>query len=63
MPVDVVWYGHSCFRLNARGLPSIVMDPFDDDIGYEALSLRADVLTISHEHGDHCNRKAIRGRT
>ena len=63
MPVDVAWYGHSCFRLNARGMPSIVMDPFDDGVGYEALSLRADVLTISHEHGDHCNRKAIRGRT
>lgn len=61
MPVDVLWYGHSCFRLNARSMPAIMMDPFGEGMGYEVPSVRADVLTISHEHEDHCNRRAVRG--
>jgi len=38
------------------------MDPYDDSIGYTLPALRANILTISHEHRDHCNRRGVRGR-
>lgn len=46
----------------SRGQPAVAMDPFDEGLGYEVPSLRADIVTISHEHSDHCNRSAVRGR-
>ena len=62
MPVEITWYGHSCFRMMSRGEPAVVTDPYEDAIGYTLPSLRADIVTVSHEHSDHCNHKAVRGR-
>lgn len=62
MPVEITWYGHSCFRLVSRGEPTVVIDPYDEGIGLSVPTLRADVLAISHEHSDHCNRSAVRGK-
>ncbi len=62
MPVEITWYGYSCFRLVSRGEPSVVMDPYGEGIGLPVPTLRADVLTISHEHNGHNNRSAVRGK-
>lgn len=52
--MDIVWYGHSCFRIMERGMASIVMDPFDSDvIGLEPLKLKADIVTVSHDMPGH----------
>ena len=58
--MDITWYGHSCFRLGERGV-TIVTDPPSDDMGYDRPRIRADVITISHEHPGHNNRIGFRG--
>ncbi len=52
--MEIVWYGHSCFRFIERGLAAVVTDPFDNEVvGYEPLKLRADIVTVSHEAPGH----------
>jgi len=58
--MDITWFGHSCFRLSDRGA-TVVTDPPSDDLGYERPRIRADVVTISHEHPGHNNRIGFRG--
>jgi L-ascorbate metabolism protein UlaG (beta-lactamase superfamily) len=58
--MDITWFGHSCFRLSDRGV-TIVTDPPSDDMGYDRPRIRADVVTISHEHPGHNNRVGFRG--
>jgi L-ascorbate metabolism protein UlaG (beta-lactamase superfamily) len=40
---------------------AIVTDPPDDALGYERPRIRADVVTISHEHPGHNSRTGFRG--
>jgi L-ascorbate metabolism protein UlaG (beta-lactamase superfamily) len=58
--MEITWYGHACFRLGDRGVV-IVTDPFSDDMGYTRPRIRADVVTISHDHPGHKNRIGFRG--
>jgi L-ascorbate metabolism protein UlaG (beta-lactamase superfamily) len=58
--MDITWYGHSCFRLSDRGV-TIVTDPPSDDMGFARPRIRADVVTISHDHPGHNNRIGFRG--
>jgi L-ascorbate metabolism protein UlaG (beta-lactamase superfamily) len=58
--MDLTWYGHACFRLSERGVV-IVTDPPSDDLGYARPRIRADVVTISHDHPGHNNRTGFRG--
>jgi L-ascorbate metabolism protein UlaG (beta-lactamase superfamily) len=58
--MEIIWYGHACFRLSARGIV-VVTDPFADEMGYERPRIRADVVTISHDHPGHNNRIGFRG--
>jgi L-ascorbate metabolism protein UlaG (beta-lactamase superfamily) len=57
--MHVEWYGQSAFRLS-DGERSVVIDPFDAEAlrsrtrwDYPAIDVAADVLLITHEHGDH----------
>lgn len=52
--MDIQYVGHSSFRI--RGKEGIVItDPFNSSVGFNFPALRADVVTISHDHGDHNN--------
>jgi L-ascorbate metabolism protein UlaG (beta-lactamase superfamily) len=52
----LTWYGQSCFLLETAAGTRILMDPIPKGIGYELpAGLRADLITISHEHFDHNN--------
>lgn len=59
--MEIVWYGHSCFRMVERGLASVVTDPFDESLGYGRLRLQADIVTISHTAPGHSCVDAVRG--
>ena len=60
--MEIVWYGHSCFRFIERGMAAVVTDPFDSDvIGYEPLKLRADIVTVSHDAPGHNFIGAVKG--
>ncbi|NDJ76113.1 MAG: MBL fold metallo-hydrolase [Chloroflexi bacterium] len=59
--MDIVWYGHSCFRLSERGRASVVTDPFDAHLGYELPRLKANIVTISHDAPGHNNLEVVKG--
>jgi L-ascorbate metabolism protein UlaG (beta-lactamase superfamily) len=60
--MELTWYGLSCFRLNDRGMASVVTDPYDNSVGLPTLKLRGDVVTISHDAIGHNNASAVTGR-
>jgi L-ascorbate metabolism protein UlaG (beta-lactamase superfamily) len=60
--MEIVWYGHSCFRITERNMATVVTDPYDHKaIGYSALNLKADIVTTSHDAPGHNNVKAVKG--
>lgn len=59
--MEIVWHGHSCFRMIERGMASVVTDPYDDSIGYAPLKLKADIVTVSHAAPGHSNLDAVKG--
>lgn len=60
--MEITWYGHSCFRLMERSMASVVTDPFDHQVaGYEALKLRSDIVTVSHDVPGHNFVSAVKG--
>lgn len=60
--MEITWYGHSCFRLTERSMATVVTDPYDNtSIGYNALKLKADIVSISHDAAGHNFTKAVKG--
>jgi len=60
--MEITWFGHSCFRLTERSLATVVSDPFDAEVvGYEALKLKADIVTSSHDAPGHNHLAAVKG--
>lgn len=60
--MEITWYGHSCFRLTERNYATVVTDPYDNEsIGYSALRLKSDIVTVSHDAPGHNNRDAEKG--
>jgi L-ascorbate metabolism protein UlaG (beta-lactamase superfamily) len=61
--MEITWYGHSCFRINERGMAAVVTDPFDPEaVGYDPGKFRADIVTVSCDKPAHNYVKAIRGK-
>ncbi|MBN1679629.1 MAG: MBL fold metallo-hydrolase [Anaerolineae bacterium] len=59
--MDIIWYGHSCFRVSERGRASVVTDPFGENLGYEVPRLKADIVTISHDAPGHNYVAGVKG--
>lgn len=56
----ITYHGHSCFKLKGkRG--TVVMDPYDDAVGFSMPRLSADIVTVSHDHFDHNAHSKITG--
>lgn len=60
--LEVTWHGHSCFTLRDSLGRTVVIDPFDETVGYGRLDLRADALLVTHSHFDHNYKRAVRPR-
>lgn len=58
----IKWLGHSCFLLTTQAGLRIVTDPFDAKVGYPLPTVEADIVTVSHQHGDHNHVQALKGR-
>jgi len=61
----ISWIGHSCFKIQnktATNGVALVTDPFDKKVGLKPPAFEADIVTISHDHFDHNNHKALRGK-
>jgi L-ascorbate metabolism protein UlaG (beta-lactamase superfamily) len=62
--MEITWYGHSCFRLTERNFVTVVTDPYDSKFaGYEALKLKAEIVTVSHDAPGHNYSDAVKGST
>jgi len=60
--MEIIWYGHSCFRMTERGLATVVVDPFDSNaIGYFPLKLKSDIVAVSHDAPGHNFTNAVKG--
>ena len=60
--MEITWYGHSCFRLTERSYATVVTDPYNSKIiGYEALKLKADIVTVSHDAPGHNHAEVVKG--
>jgi len=61
--MEITWHGHSCFRINERGMASVVTDPYDPAVvGVDPGKLRADVVTVSCNDPAHNYLSGIRGK-
>ncbi len=56
--VEVRWFGHAFVLITTPAGARIAMDPFGR-IGYPMPEVEADVVTVSHAHGDHSNAAFI----
>ena len=53
------WHGQSCFVMRTPGGTTVLMDPVAYEVGYKPPTVKADLVTISHEHPDHNNLKMV----
>lgn len=59
--MDITYFGHSSFLIKTRDC-KIVTDPFDPKVvGFPFPKPTADIVTVSHPHGDHNNVVAVQG--
>ena len=61
--MKVKWLGHASFLITSDAGTRIITDPYTvrGAITYGEIKESADVVTVSHEHGDHNNAAAIGG--
>jgi len=61
--MKVKWLGHACFLITAEDGTQIITDPYETSEGlkYDAIKESADIVTSSHDHGDHNNFSAVQG--
>lgn len=59
--MKITWFGRACFEIVTAGGAVILTDPYHPATGYTAHPVRADIVTVSHEHGDHNCKDWIQG--
>lgn len=57
--MEIRWFGQACFLIRSKQ-GDIVTDPYDEAYGFKVPKLLADIVTISHQHHDHNNKKAVK---
>jgi L-ascorbate metabolism protein UlaG (beta-lactamase superfamily) len=58
--MDIIWYGHACFRLKSRE-GTVITDPYDKTLGLSLPAIKADIVTVSHRAPHHSFVKAVKG--
>jgi L-ascorbate metabolism protein UlaG (beta-lactamase superfamily) len=51
--VRVRWFGHSCFGLEDSAGRYLLIDPFDETVGYDLAWVEPDAVLVTHDHFDH----------
>jgi L-ascorbate metabolism protein UlaG (beta-lactamase superfamily) len=61
--MKVKWLGHACFLITSAGGLRIITDPYmpSGGINYKPINESADIISVSHDHGDHNNTAAVSG--
>jgi L-ascorbate metabolism protein UlaG (beta-lactamase superfamily) len=65
--MKIKYLGHSCFLITSGDGNKVITDPYVTGIPWPPLRYgeireSADVVTISHNHKDHSNAEAVRGK-
>jgi L-ascorbate metabolism protein UlaG (beta-lactamase superfamily) len=62
--MKIKWLGHACFLIMSTGGPRVITDPYavGGGINYSPIKETADVVVVSHDHGDHNNVAAVQGK-
>lgn len=62
--MKVKWLGHACFLITSKDGSRIITDPYvvGGGINYSPVEESADIVLVSHGHGDHNNISAVRGK-
>lgn len=59
--MDITYLGHSSFRIKGKDA-TLVTDPFDGKmLGFKFPKVEANIVTVSHQHGDHNQVSDIAG--
>ena len=61
----IQWCGHACFKIQDKTGPdgvTLTTDPFDKSVGLKVPNFESDIVTVSHDHYDHNNVQAIKGK-
>jgi L-ascorbate metabolism protein UlaG (beta-lactamase superfamily) len=58
--MEILWYGHSFFRLKDRNV-TVVTDPYDKTLGLALPHPRADIVTVSHDSPHHSYIRGVKG--
>jgi L-ascorbate metabolism protein UlaG (beta-lactamase superfamily) len=61
--MQIKYLGHAAFVIASEGGVKIVTDPYttSPDLTYGEIRTTADIVTVSHDHLDHCNVAAVGG--
>jgi len=61
--MKVKYLGHSAFVITSDEGLKIITDPYKTSSGltYGEITESADIVTVSHDHLDHCNTAGVRG--
>lgn len=57
--MKIKWFGHSCFIITSENGIKILIDPYNDMLGYKLPEIKADIVSTSHNHSDHNNINAV----
>ncbi len=58
--VRITYLGHATFLVEGQGV-RVLIDPYDERVGYPVVPVEATVVLVSHEHADHNNVSMARG--
>lgn len=60
----IKWLGHASFLITTEKGLKIITDPYSvgGGISYKKIEESADIVTVSHKHGDHDNVATVKGR-
>ena len=61
--MKIKWLGHASFLITSDNGVKIITDPYEPIMGmnYAPIDESADIVTVSHGHGDHNNVAAVQG--
>ena len=59
--LKIEYFGHACFQLTSPEGVKILLDPFNEDLGYDIPDVSPDIVLVSHEHKDHNNITMAKG--
>ena len=58
--MEITYLGHASFRIKGK-TATVVTDPYDEKCGKFPKDIAADIVTVSHDHGDHNASNKVQG--